>query len=153
MKTIAKLKTLQVAAVAALGLSTVAPAAPAMAGDLEDIVKSAVIGGAGGALQAASGSVQARLVPRIEERAQDELYTGLADVELAAFDDADFTTLVQRAEQALVHLRYGASLVGDLEFRVFDQLPDDTWFYPGHGDDSTLGEQRPSLPEWKARGW
>ena len=67
-----------------------------------------------GALQAASGSVQARLVPRIEERAQDELYTGLADVELAAFDDADFTALVRRAEQALVHLRYGASLVGDL---------------------------------------
>jgi ATP-binding cassette, subfamily B, bacterial len=67
-----------------------------------------------GALQAASGSVQARLLPRIEERAQDELYTGLSDVELAAFDDADFTTLVQRAEQALIHLRFGASLVGDL---------------------------------------
>jgi ATP-binding cassette subfamily B protein len=67
-----------------------------------------------GMLQAAGGSVQARLVPRIEERAQDELYTGLADVELAAFDDADFTALVRRAEQALVHLRFGASLVGDL---------------------------------------
>ena len=50
-----------------------------------------------GMLQAASGAVQARLVPRIEERAQDELYTGLADVELAAFDDADFTALVRRA--------------------------------------------------------
>ena len=71
-----------------------------------------------GALQSASGSVQARLVPRIEERAQDELYTGLADVELAAFDDADFTTLVQRAEHALVHLRFGASLVGDLAAAV-----------------------------------
>lgn len=71
-----------------------------------------------GALQAASGAVQARLVPRIEERAQDELYTGLADVELAAFDDADFTALVRRAGQALVHLRYGASLVGDLAAAV-----------------------------------
>ena len=71
-----------------------------------------------GALQSASGSVQARLVPRIEERAQDELYTGLADVELAAFDDADFTTLVQRSEHALVHLRFGASLVGDLAAAV-----------------------------------
>jgi len=71
-----------------------------------------------GALQSASGAVQARLVPRIEERAQDELYTGLADVELAAFDDADFTTLVQRSEQALVHLRFGASLVGDLAAAV-----------------------------------
>src|SRR5919107_947363 len=85
----------------------VVEALPALA-----VVAAALV--ARGALQAASGSVQARLLPRIEERAQDELYTGLADVELAAFDDADFTTLVQRAEQALIHLRFGASLVGDL---------------------------------------
>ena len=39
------------------------------------------------------------------------------------------------------------SLMNDLEARVFDQLPDETWFYPGHGDDSTLGTERPSLPE------
>lgn len=45
------------------------------------------------------------------------------------------------------------SLIADLESRGFDELPDDTWFYPGHGDDSTIGEQRPGLPEWKARGW
>ena len=31
------------------------------------------------------------------------------------------------------------SLMDDLESRVFGTLPDDTWFYPGHGDDSTLG--------------
>jgi ATP-binding cassette, subfamily B, bacterial len=71
-----------------------------------------------GALQSATGAVQARLVPRIEERAQDELYSRLADVELAAFDDSDFTTLVQRAEQALVHLRFGATTVGDLAAAV-----------------------------------
>jgi ATP-binding cassette subfamily B protein len=71
-----------------------------------------------GALQSASGSVQARLVPRIEERAQDELYSRLGDVELAAFDDADFTTMVRRAEQALVHLRWGAPIVGDLAAAV-----------------------------------
>ncbi len=46
-----------------------------------------------------------------------------------------------------------ASLMGDLEAKVFDRLPDETWFYPGHGDDSTLGEQRPHLAEWRARGW
>jgi glyoxylase-like metal-dependent hydrolase (beta-lactamase superfamily II) len=46
-----------------------------------------------------------------------------------------------------------ASLIGDLESRVFDRLPDETWFYPGHGDDSTLGEQRPHLAEWRERGW
>ena len=45
------------------------------------------------------------------------------------------------------------SLINDVQARVFDVLPDDTWFYPGHGDDSTLGAERPHLPEWRARGW
>ncbi|HSY16062.1 MAG TPA: MBL fold metallo-hydrolase [Jatrophihabitantaceae bacterium] len=45
------------------------------------------------------------------------------------------------------------SLLDDVEQRVFAELPDETWFYPGHGDDSTLGEQRPHLAEWRARGW
>src|SRR4051812_50073838 len=45
-----------------------------------------------------------------------------------------------------------ASLVDDLEERVFGVLPDETWVYPGHGDDTTLGKERPSLPEWRARG-
>jgi glyoxylase-like metal-dependent hydrolase (beta-lactamase superfamily II) len=46
-----------------------------------------------------------------------------------------------------------ASLINDVSSRVFDTLPDDTWFYPDHGDDSTLGEQRPHLAEWRGRGW
>jgi glyoxylase-like metal-dependent hydrolase (beta-lactamase superfamily II) len=41
----------------------------------------------------------------------------------------------------------------DVVERVFDVLPDETWFYPGHGNDSTLGAERPQLPEWRARGW
>jgi glyoxylase-like metal-dependent hydrolase (beta-lactamase superfamily II) len=45
------------------------------------------------------------------------------------------------------------SLLGDLEAKVFDRLPDETWFYPGHGDDSTLGAERPHLGEWRERGW
>ena len=45
------------------------------------------------------------------------------------------------------------SLYADVVARVFDVLPDDTWFYPGHGNDSTLGAERPQLPEWRARGW
>jgi glyoxylase-like metal-dependent hydrolase (beta-lactamase superfamily II) len=45
------------------------------------------------------------------------------------------------------------SLMDDLEARVFDVLPDETWFYPGHGNDSTLGAERPHLHEWRARGW
>jgi glyoxylase-like metal-dependent hydrolase (beta-lactamase superfamily II) len=45
------------------------------------------------------------------------------------------------------------SLMNDLEARVFGELPDETWFYPGHGKDSTLGAERPAIPEWRARGW
>ncbi|MFC5753567.1 MBL fold metallo-hydrolase [Actinomadura rugatobispora] len=44
-------------------------------------------------------------------------------------------------------------LLSDVEERVFDRLPDTTWFYPGHGKDSTLGRERPALPEWRSRGW
>lgn len=45
------------------------------------------------------------------------------------------------------------SLIDNVSTKLFDRLPDDTWFYPGHGNDGTLGEQRPSLPEWRERGW
>jgi glyoxylase-like metal-dependent hydrolase (beta-lactamase superfamily II) len=45
------------------------------------------------------------------------------------------------------------SLMTDLEDRVFGPLPDSTWIYPGHGNDSTLGVERPHLAEWWARGW
>jgi glyoxylase-like metal-dependent hydrolase (beta-lactamase superfamily II) len=44
-------------------------------------------------------------------------------------------------------------LVDDVEDKLFGRLGDDTWFYPGHGDDSTLGAERPHLAEWRARGW
>jgi glyoxylase-like metal-dependent hydrolase (beta-lactamase superfamily II) len=46
-----------------------------------------------------------------------------------------------------------SSLIDDVEQKIFDRMPDETWFYPGHGKDSTLGAERPSLPEWRARGW
>ena len=45
------------------------------------------------------------------------------------------------------------SLINDVSERIFGVLPDDTWFYPGHGDDSTLGAERPKLKEWRERGW
>lgn len=45
-----------------------------------------------------------------------------------------------------------ASLIDDVEKKLF-ALPDSTWFYPGHGSDSTLGAERPNLPEWRERGW
>jgi glyoxylase-like metal-dependent hydrolase (beta-lactamase superfamily II) len=45
------------------------------------------------------------------------------------------------------------SLMDDVTERIFDVYDDDTWFYPGHGDDSTLGAERPHLDAWRARGW
>ncbi|MFN2563014.1 MAG: MBL fold metallo-hydrolase [Jatrophihabitans sp.] len=45
------------------------------------------------------------------------------------------------------------SLIDDVETRLFAELPDETWFYPGHGNDSTLGAERPHLAEWRQRGW
>lgn len=44
-------------------------------------------------------------------------------------------------------------LMTDLQERVFSQFADDTWVYPGHGADTTLGAERASLPDWWARGW
>ncbi|SDM12207.1 MBL fold metallo-hydrolase [Streptomyces wuyuanensis] len=46
-----------------------------------------------------------------------------------------------------------ASLIRDVETKLFDVLPDETWVYPGHGNDTTLGDERPHLPEWRERGW
>ena len=46
-----------------------------------------------------------------------------------------------------------SALMDDLERKVFGPLPDETWVYPGHGTDTTLGAERPSLPQWRARGW
>jgi glyoxylase-like metal-dependent hydrolase (beta-lactamase superfamily II) len=44
-------------------------------------------------------------------------------------------------------------LLGDVTSRVFDVYGDSTVVYPGHGDDTTLGTERPHLAEWKERGW
>jgi len=46
-----------------------------------------------------------------------------------------------------------AQLIDDVESKLFGTLPDSTWFYPGHGDDGRLGDERPHLPEWRERGW
>jgi glyoxylase-like metal-dependent hydrolase (beta-lactamase superfamily II) len=45
------------------------------------------------------------------------------------------------------------TLVDDVSRKLFDRLPDETWFYPGHGNDSTLGAERPHVAEWRSRGW
>jgi glyoxylase-like metal-dependent hydrolase (beta-lactamase superfamily II) len=44
-------------------------------------------------------------------------------------------------------------LLGDVNRRVFDVYADSTVVYPGHGDDTTLGAERPHLDQWRERGW
>ncbi|WP_354642704.1 MBL fold metallo-hydrolase [Kitasatospora camelliae] len=46
-----------------------------------------------------------------------------------------------------------ASLFKDVNEKLFDVLPDEAWVYPGHGNDTTLGAERPHLGEWRERGW
>ena len=46
-----------------------------------------------------------------------------------------------------------AALIDGVERKVFDRLPDESSVYPGHGNDTTLGAERPRLPEWRERGW
>ncbi len=45
------------------------------------------------------------------------------------------------------------SLLDDVIERIFDRFGDDTLVYPGHGDATTLGAERGSLDDWRARGW
>jgi len=45
------------------------------------------------------------------------------------------------------------SLLGGVSERIFARLPDETWVYPGHGWDTTVGAERPALEEWRERGW
>lgn len=44
-------------------------------------------------------------------------------------------------------------LLDGVTAKVFDVYDDSTVVYPGHGDDTTIGTERPHLAEWRARGW
>ena len=44
-------------------------------------------------------------------------------------------------------------LIDEVETKIFGRLPDETWFYPGHGGDGVLGDERGHLDQWRARGW
>jgi glyoxylase-like metal-dependent hydrolase (beta-lactamase superfamily II) len=46
-----------------------------------------------------------------------------------------------------------AELYDGVTSRLFERLPDETWVYPGHGLDTTLGAERPHLREWSERKW
>jgi glyoxylase-like metal-dependent hydrolase (beta-lactamase superfamily II) len=43
-------------------------------------------------------------------------------------------------------------IITSIRDRLFT-LPDDTVVHPGHGRDTTIGAERPSLNDWIARGW
>jgi hydroxyacylglutathione hydrolase len=45
-----------------------------------------------------------------------------------------------------------SAIIDSIDRRLF-ALPDDTVVHPGHGRDTTIGAERPSLPEWVQRGW
>lgn len=46
-----------------------------------------------------------------------------------------------------------ASLIDDVEERLFGAYPDDALVLPGHGEPTTLGAERPQLGAWRERGW
>ena len=53
-----------------------------------------------------------------------------------SFEHSDFDTIIQSIDR-----------------RLFAQLDPDTLVLPGHGDDTTIGTERPHLQEWVDRGW
>ncbi|MFM1837513.1 MAG: hypothetical protein RLZZ327_387 [Actinomycetota bacterium] len=52
-----------------------------------------------------------------------------------SFDGGDFPTIIRSIDAALF------------------TLPDETLVLPGHGNDTTIGAERPHLDAWVARGW
>ncbi len=44
-------------------------------------------------------------------------------------------------------------LIMDSIEREYFSLPDATIVLPGHGRDTTIGTERPAIPEWRARRW
>ncbi|MEY2591968.1 MAG: hypothetical protein QOJ67_3952 [Acidimicrobiaceae bacterium] len=46
-----------------------------------------------------------------------------------------------------------ATIIRSIEDRLFSKVPADTIVLPGHGDDTTIGNERPHLQEWVDRGW
>ncbi len=45
------------------------------------------------------------------------------------------------------------TIIGSIEDRLFAPFGPDTLVLPGHGDDTTIGAERPHLQEWVDRGW
>ena len=52
------------------------------------------------------------------------------------FDGGDFQTIIKSIDE-----------------RMFSKFSSDTVVLPGHGDDTTIGNESPQLQEWVDRGW
>ena len=46
-----------------------------------------------------------------------------------------------------------ATIIKSIDTRLVQALPSETLVLPGHGDHTTLGQERPSLEVWVNRGW
>lgn len=46
-----------------------------------------------------------------------------------------------------------AEIMHSIEERFYKVLGDDVLVLPGHGDDTTIGTEKPHFDEWVARGW
>jgi glyoxylase-like metal-dependent hydrolase (beta-lactamase superfamily II) len=52
--------------------------------------------------------------------------------------------------------KYGGdfpTIIRSIEDRLFSRLPGETIVLPGHGTDTTIGDEQPHLQEWIDRGW
>ena len=45
------------------------------------------------------------------------------------------------------------TIIKSIEDRMFSKFSADTIVLPGHGDDTTIGNESPQLQEWVDRGW
>lgn len=45
------------------------------------------------------------------------------------------------------------AIIRSIDEKLFSALPADTIVMPGHGADTTIGDERPHLQEWIDRGW
>jgi glyoxylase-like metal-dependent hydrolase (beta-lactamase superfamily II) len=45
------------------------------------------------------------------------------------------------------------TIIRSIDTELFSKLDADTVVMPGHGDDTTIGDERPHLQEWVDRGW
>jgi glyoxylase-like metal-dependent hydrolase (beta-lactamase superfamily II) len=46
-----------------------------------------------------------------------------------------------------------SAIIRSLEDRLFTTLAPETLVLPGHGSDTTIGQESPHLQEWIDRGW